>query len=1563
MKPFSRCILILFTVVLLCIVSLPVPRATAVPGHMSSSASASASAPPLLRPPPVIRRMQSSLPASFDLRDHNGESYVPSIRNQGGYGTCWCFGVMASMEGNLYMTGNWTGSGETGQPNLSEAHLDWWNGFNEHNNDDTDPPSGAGLEVHNGGDYMVASAYMTRGEGAVRESDALYGGIDSASERTDTSYRYFYPREILWLMMEQNLSGIDDIKRAIVTEGIVGTCMAYSGSFMSNYVHYQPPSNGNDPNHAVAIIGWNDIKTTQAPLPGAWLCRNSWGSWGPYGGYFWISYYDKHSTKHPEMGAVSYRNVTYEPYSRFYYHDYHGWRDTLVNASEAINAFNATANEQLRAVSFYAAADNVNYTVKVYDSFENGTLSNELISRSGHIDFRGFRTIDLPEPVQLSEGDLFYIYVNLSAGGHPFDRTSDVPVLLGGFAKSTLVSSESSPGESYYHNGSDWCDLYDLNPSANFCIKGLVGHLSVNGTPPGSFLRGSLNLSGTASDIITSVRVKVDDADWTNASGVNEWNFTVDTTLYTDGPHTIRMRAARGDYNYNYSLDITFDNKKPSISLDSPLIGQYLNTTNVTVNWTGEDETSGVNDYRCRLDGGEWIDAGLSVRHVFDGPGEGQHNVSLNVTDRAGNWNSTNVSFRIDLTAPLIDITSPEMDAILNYTTVNITWEASDELAGIEYYQVEINGANTDYFTHPYLLVEWLEPGPYWLEVTAIDKAGNRVTDLRNFTIDVKAPQLAELTQGMPTTGDSFEISINATDVNFIDRAYVQYKFDGSSFLHEPMEMTRGAWRCNISVPENATTLNYTCHAVDAANNTNSTESRILSVLDDILPVLGTPHSDAYPTTGDPFNISLIAVDNIGVSEVRLVWRSAGSIFNISLTNRTGDEWRTRINIPFNGTRLDYFLQARDEAGNWKSTISRMLAIMDDDDPVFGEDLTGGDPATGRDFYVTMTAADNVGIEGVDLSFSIDGAEQWISMNGSETDPWYSSVTIPDIALWIDYSFVVSDAAGNQVSHPEEGMVRRSVLDMIDPTAQAVGDQAVKNGSTVVFNGSGSRDNIGVTNYTWKFYYGGMNIEIYGSTASYTFGIPGNYTVELQVRDAGGNTASDELWLVVEKGPGADNNSTGGDGADDDDDGEGGDPADDDNSTGENGTTGEDDDNSTADDDAPSDDEQNEDGLVDDWASLYRSPVSIVIFVILLVIIVGFFFIVFRCRKDRKAEEAGAGSPGTDNKTGGNDGVDDDMDDGKASGSEPVMVVEESLDSWDRYTDDYEEEWIIGGQQYTCPWCGEHMEDGGMTCPNCQGDEIGWLDEDDGTDGKKIEDGTGAPRAEWEDDSSEDGDGSDRLLISNEDLDLLDEEEEDDETVLDDHEGAGSDVRAGAGSDVRAGAGSDDGWDDDGDGGEESDMDEDEDDWAGGEDDDGGEGGVPDEMKDDPGEGGIEEEVGGDEGEGEDTVDESGDGEEVNDMDGREEVGEVDEAGGGEEDGAGEVDGEDTVDESGDGEEVDNVGESDDGDEVNEMNGGDEVGEKDDGDKENKTVESDDDDEDDEEFVFDRLDLEDLFED
>ena len=458
----------------------------------------------LLAPLVGAQEKTTELPRQYDLRTTDG---VTPVKQQLG-GTCWAHGTMAAIESNLLVSGTWKKLGREAIPALSEYHLDWWNGFNQHKNTDLDDAAKSltGLRVHFGGDYRVSAAYISRGDGVVaapldKEKAVDKSWYSKVPDRFHPEYQRYYVRDIEWFTMGDNLENIDTIKRRLISQGALGTAMAVSKALMAkDFVHYQPKTSPTKPNHAIAIVGWDDDKVSadpdkQLPKPGCWLIKNSWGTKKGSEGYCWISYYDKVCCRDPEMGAVSFRNVEPMKYTHVYFHDYHGWRDTMKEIDKACNVFTATSDHDLAAISFYTAADDVRYRARIYSRFDKGTLEGLRATVSGTIPYTGFHTIELDCPATVKKGETFIVSLELSHGGQAIDRTSEIPVLLTQEKKQPapktprgpngpLVISKANPGESFYFDGMAWRDLYEHrfnNPdwatfdrSANFCMKALA---------------------------------------------------------------------------------------------------------------------------------------------------------------------------------------------------------------------------------------------------------------------------------------------------------------------------------------------------------------------------------------------------------------------------------------------------------------------------------------------------------------------------------------------------------------------------------------------------------------------------------------------------------------------------------------------------------------------------------------------------------------------------------------------------------------------------------------------------------------------------------------------------------------------------------------------------------------------------------------------------------------------------------------------------------------------------------------------------------------------------------
>ena len=420
--------------------------------------------------------MLAAAPAVWAAPANYMISNEPPYRNQGGYGTCWTFATMASIETNIIQEAL---PGYDAAAGLSERDLAWDSGF-------LDQLGGGLTGINNGGDYLMAAAYLARGGGPLTDAQAPYSGMNTAPPSGQTSP--YYVRDIEWYHT------VADIKTAVMQYGAVATCWQTSSSTqeytwsstLNNYVYYDPgpgisnppPGYNNQPNHGVAIIGWDD--TVQCPTgggTGAWIIRNSWGDSTQHFGVSYNDFYTGNDTPDTDafcLGAVSFHNVVPNTYQKIYYYNEFGWTAQQPHAY-AMNHFTATQTALLKSVSFYTTGDSVNYTVKVYEQFQNGLLGKLATTVSGSEAFEGFHTIDLSSLVPLAQGQDFYVELQTSNGWQANDGNVSRQRLLDFQSATGTADTTALPGQSYFSDGGlTWTDLQTVDTSANFAIDGLT---------------------------------------------------------------------------------------------------------------------------------------------------------------------------------------------------------------------------------------------------------------------------------------------------------------------------------------------------------------------------------------------------------------------------------------------------------------------------------------------------------------------------------------------------------------------------------------------------------------------------------------------------------------------------------------------------------------------------------------------------------------------------------------------------------------------------------------------------------------------------------------------------------------------------------------------------------------------------------------------------------------------------------------------------------------------------------------------------------------------------------
>ena len=386
---------------------------------------------------------------------------------------------------------------------------------------------------------------------------------------------------------------------------------------------------------------------------------------------------------------------------------------------------------------------------------------------------------------------------------------------------------------------------------------------------------------------------------------------------------------------------------------------------------------------------------------------------------------------------------------------------------------------------------------------------------------DNDIPELVEeLTQRTPTTGDLFTVLIDAIDNIGVMDVYLNYTYNGEDYYNDTMIFDLdGYWNKTVTIDFNAERITYRFFIWDAAGNLLNTITGpgFINVSDNDAPVFVSDNTTGIPTTGDPYTILVNAQDNIGVINLSVNYTFDGVTYqNESMYFDNDELWNRTINVSGNGTFLRYRFHISDAAGNTRGTSRPEINVRDNDAPSL-IDATLEPPRTGETSNLSVDVMDNIGVSSLYVRYTFDGTDYLQDpFTNVVGNTWEGAITIIIDATFLNYSFIVTDIATNELDTSETiGESHVNVSDIIKPTVNAGVDLLVDQNTNVTLNGGDSSDNVAVGSFIWTFTYDDVEKVLFGPEVYFNFTIAGTYSIWLNVTDKAGNWNSDNLTVHV----------------------------------------------------------------------------------------------------------------------------------------------------------------------------------------------------------------------------------------------------------------------------------------------------------------------------------------------------------------------------------------------------------------------------------------------------------------
>ncbi len=585
------------------------------------------------------------------------------------------------------------------------------------------------------------------------------------------------------------------------------------------------------------------------------------------------------------------------------------------------------------------------------------------------------------------------------------------------------------------------------------------------------------------------------------------------------------------------ATDITLDIEAPTIQSIVPSNDSYIATDDLIDIEAADDVAFDTMD----IDSGQTTSTTTSTSTSFDPAWsiEEWKNLSITLTDVAGNSRDLTYWYYVDGTPPVIDGISEANNTYINDDTFTIN--VSDARAGLGDLIYNDGSGNQTFTSGETFSTGWTTEGSHTLDLYLFDAVQNLKTTFYSYTLDTTDPSsFTNYTWPPQGAVDGWvardvPVAINATDNFELDR--ISYCIGGATCSLDQLSSPGQNVSTTVSCPGGSTCQQYIrFRANDSASNQETiTTTDNVSIDKELEEITFNDPSDGDDTSGTITLDTTIADSNgVGLQDVNysIVASDGTTIYqagDLNATNSWDAVWNSSKDISADET-VTFNITAADRLGNRrKENISfrvdnaaTTVSIGEPNAEYVPADFTLGITArragspllTNHSYKITEQATGDL------INSSV--------VTGINADTHSFNFTVDTSGWKSDGNYTINSTAWDDDTNPSRGFDESwFYLDRVDPTADISG---ITNESwqrrSITFDYDAT-DDVKADSCAWRYRDDGGSWETGGDlscgTGTFDFNT-GNCNddsapdcvIEVRAVDAAGNTKRDRIWIRVD---------------------------------------------------------------------------------------------------------------------------------------------------------------------------------------------------------------------------------------------------------------------------------------------------------------------------------------------------------------------------------------------------------------------------------------------------------------